>query len=250
MSTQTLHDDHLEDGALLAWIDGELDDEGTRKATRHLAECESCAGRLDSLRFAARRAAVALAELDVPSPFDAVPPALAEAAASRQEGGRSPSRTHRVRPVAAAAGLVLAVAAGAWAIPGSPVRDLVSRSAGAIASWLGAAGPDDPGPPEVSIDPGGAGVRVTIEGPAGDVRILLSLGDGPRATVAARQGRFAVEPGAVRVTDAGGDMRIVLPRTADAVVEIDGVVVATVREGRLTRTPDPVPVEIIIGPEG
>lgn len=243
---------HVEDATLLALLDGESTDREREELLGHLDSCDTCAGRLDELRFADRRVKAALESLDAATPWSEMPEAL-RAASHRAVTPIHPARPHAVRiarrSVAAAAGLVFLLAAAAYAVPGSPVRDLVSRSASAIGALFGGdAGPADPGPVRVAVDPLHGSIRVSILDATSDLRITIRTTEERRASVSARGAGFGVEAGVIQVRDASGDMSIALPTTSEAVVEVNGIVVAHLIGGSLARTDraDASPATIIL----
>ena len=247
------------DEELLAFLDGELSADERRQMRAHLDASAEDARRLDELRFAGRRITAALESLDVPVPWSEMPERLREAArlAPRPiESARGARRAPRFggRSAVAAAGLILVLAAGAYAVPGSPLRGFLSRSVEAIGALVGSPeGPADPGPSEVAVDPVDGMVRISIAGPAPDLRVTVAATSGPRANVSAREARFHVEAGRIDVTGARGDIRVELPRgAARAVLEVDGVEVARLVDGALELTPDAGrgPAEILLDPAG
>ncbi len=254
--------EHLEDGALLAALDGELSGTELRRIEAHVASCPACAERRETLRFAERRVKAALAELDAPSPWVELPAALRDAASStavpiergrrrreRRQGGLSG------RAVGAAAGLVLLLAAGAYALPGSPVRGWIDQSVEAIAGLFveEPSGPVDPGPSAVSVEPDEGRVRVVIHEAAAGLRVTVGLTGETRASASARRARFVVETGRIEVRDASGELRISLPRTArDASVWLAEREVVRLEAGRLERLPaaEGGPAQILVEPAG
>lgn len=242
MSMQDTNGMHLEDAALLALIDDEST-AGEADARVHLESCEDCAARLESLRFVDRRVSAALAELDADPPWSEIPEALRRAAreavtpiaSAREDVSIVPRRRRleRWRSVVAAAGLIFVLAVGVTALPGSPVRDFVSRSFGAL--FGGDAGPSDPGPSRVSVEPVAGAVTVSILGATADLRVVIRRGTSGRAAVSAREARFSVEAGVVRVTDARGDLTVELPAGVEAVVRVDDTEVARSRDGTIER---------------
>lgn len=248
------------DGELLAYLDGEGTPGGRRRIEEDLAASPEDAARLDALRFQSRRITAALEELDVEVPRTGMPERLREAArAAPRPIGSAPSirRASRVggRSVATAAALILVLAAGAYAVPGSPFRGFVSRSVEAFASLLGgeAQGPADPGPSDVAVDPVEGRVHISITGPGERLRVTVAAGEGHRAHVSARVARFEVQAGRIDVLDAAGDVRVVVPRIAtDVVIEVDGTIVArgAGRSLELTPAAEDGAAEILLEPAG
>lgn len=248
------------DEELLAFLDGELDADGRRTMQAHLDASPEDARRLDELRSASRRVSAALESLDVAAPWPEMPPALRDAARRAPRSITSAPRVRRAarfggRSAAAAAALILVLAAGAYAVPGSPLRGFVSRSVEAIGSLVGGQpeGPADPGPSEVAVEPADGEVRIAITGPGSDLRVTIATTTDERANVSARDASFRVEAGRIDVTDARGDVRIELPRGAmRAVVEVDGVEVARLVDGELGLTPEAGTgtAEILLEPAG
>ena len=244
---------HVDEGVLLALIDGETTSGDDRA---HVDACEDCAARLDELRFAARRVAASLADLDAPSPLSEMPDGLRQAVADAPTPiGRPLARRGRVggRSVAAAAGLILVLAAGAYAIPGSPVRTFVDGSVAAIGDLFGGdAGPVDPGPSQVAVEPVDGRVLVTVLDASEDLRVTIRTGEAARATVSARNARFGVEAGEIRVTDAAGDLAVELPAGTAGVVTVNGTEVARSSAEGLVRLPgaDRVPAAIVVQTSG
>jgi hypothetical protein len=238
---------HVDEGALLALIDGES--VPGEDARGHVDSCEACAQKLEELRFADRRAKGALESLDSGSPWTEMPEALCVAARTAVTPIDSARRNslRLGRSVAAAAGLVLVVAAGAYAIPGSPVRSFVERT-----FFGGEQGPADPGPSQVAVDPVDGAVTVVVTGATSGLRVTIRPVSARRASVSARDARFAVEAGEIRVSDATGDLTIELPASATGTVEIDGAPVARSTAGSVTRLPaaDDSPAVILVETSG
>lgn len=135
---------HLDDGALHAWLDRDRSGISEREATAiqaHLGVCQACAARLAEARSLAERSRAILAR-SAPS---VVPPAFAEirarAAAGHGPMGATPRRPWV--PITWAASVVLAVGLG-WfgreVIPNQPTASDPSGAA-AVATRLAASAP-------------------------------------------------------------------------------------------------------------
>lgn len=249
----------VDDGALLALLDGELTKAERRSVEARLAACPESAARLDELRFALRRTTAALDLLSAPETPVEMPTALREAARRVPVplAGARARRWARLsrRSVAVAAGITLLLAAGAYAVPGSPARDWVDSVAGMVAAWIG----DDPqvtadaGPSRVSVDPSDGSVRIVVVGGHEVRRLTVELSDEETATVTARDASFHVEPGIIEVTGAADEIRVTLPRHAvTGSVVIDESEVVLLESGELRRTDSVAPsrVEIFLGTDG
>ena len=243
---------HVGDGALLALLDGELTTAERRPVETHLASCPECAARSDEMRFATRRATAPESRLEMPAALREAarraPMPLANARARRW------ARLSR-RSVAVAAGVTLLAAAGAYAVPGSPVRGWVDDGLDAVAAWIAddsqVAG--DAGPSRVSVAPREGAVRIMVVGGHEGTRLTVGLSDGETATVAARDASFHVEPGVIEVAGAADEIRVTLPRDAAiGSVVIDEREVVRLEGGELRRTDSAAasPVEIFLGADG
>lgn len=250
---------HVGDGALLALLDGELTTAERRPVETHVAACRECAARRDEMRFAARRATAALDLLSVPESRLEMPAALREAA-RRAPAPLASARARRWarlsrRSVAVAAGITVLVAAGAYAVPGSPVRGWVDGGIDVVAAWI-AGDPQvagDAGPSRVSVDPREGTVRITVVGGHEGTRLTVELSDEETATVTARDASFHVEPGVIEVAGAADEIRVTLPRDATiGSVVIDESEVVRLEDGELRRTDSAAasPVEIFLGTDG
>ena len=256
-------DSHVDDGTLLALLDGELPAEARERVERHAAGCAMCGARRDELRFAARRVTAALEVIDVPAGRIEMPAALREAARSAPvsiadtRAARLGARVGWMgrRSVAVAAGLTFLLAAGAYAVPGSPVRSWVDDRIDAIASWFGGdtQDPEQAGPSRVSVEPDDGSLRVTIVSGGEAVRLTVRLTDEAEASVAVADADFHVEPGAIDVADAAGEIVVTLPRgAASGSVMIDETEVVRLEDGELRRTAsaDAGLAQIFLGTDG
>ncbi len=250
---------HVEDGALLALLDGELTTAERTPVEAHLAACPECAARSDEMRFATRRATAALDLLAVPESRLAMPAALREAARGAPVSlanarARRWARLSR-RSVAVAAGITLLVAAGAYAVPGSPVKAWVDGGIDVVATWIAGAPQvaGETGPSRVSVAPRDGAVRVMVVGGREGTRLTVELSDEETATVAARDASFHVEPGVIEIEGAADEIRVTLPRDAlIGSVVIDESEVVRLENGELRRTDSAAasPVEIFLGTDG
>ena len=247
---------HLDDGTLLSLIDDELVGEVRARIDAHIASCGVCIARYEELRFAVRRVTAALELEDEPRPSMDLLDVL------REEAVRAPIPIERTSPnetgslrigrrsFFAAATLTLLFAAGAYAIPGSPVRSWVSQGIDIITSLVGLEdqGPADPGLAVVSVEPDGGSVKISVTSATSSLRVTITRSDSWQAQVSGREAAFRVEAGLIEVTDPSGDLMISLPGGAEAVVEINSMVVARLEGGRLIRTPsaDDSPAEILV----
>lgn len=232
--------DHLDEGLIQAFLDGELDARAEARARAHLAECPSCREVSIDLERASRVVTDSLALLSTGTPstekvWQRVKRAHASAG-SRAGPGGVPS-VHRTAgrgglfSLARAAGIAFLLVAGlASALPGSPVRRWIEAG---WERWVteeaGEATPPGVEAPEIRVPPPaegkgevGAGVGVVEGGvdvvirglPRGaDVRIVLVRGTrarvyGPRGT------RFRTEEGRIEAISPGGTVRVELPEAA------------------------------------
>jgi hypothetical protein len=240
---------HVDEGVLHAYLDGAITDRAARADLEsHLAACVACRDALDEARALRERARTIL---DGASPASAPPPPFEEITArARTRSGRRVLHLSRMRALAWAATVVLALGVGSAttlfltgdrATPETPPAT-ASAQAGAEAAdrarqyraldrlddraavapgAVGRAAPSEetrrseparPAPSLVPAEQEGAAVAKVAEG-AGDRRAA-----GEEAAIAAREG--ATPPPAARPTRGLGDS--VAPRS---VIQLDQVVV-------------------------
>ncbi|CAN5801502.1 hypothetical protein BH23GEM6_BH23GEM6_15670 [soil metagenome] len=226
---------HVDEGALLALLDGELDSDTQKRLNDHLAGCAACRREMDQHRAAAAVFSAALTESDSPAPL--VGDTGVQAVRRR---GRAQVAPRRFRDLGRAAVIVFGFAAAASAtIPGTPVNDWLRELAGAQPAPVAISTRDDKPiatreldefTPEsgVSVLPVNGEVHVVLRGATSDLRVRAVLVELPRAGVytagPAAEARFSTAPGRIEVTGAGGgEMRIELPYSARAAtVEVNG----------------------------
>lgn len=246
---------HLSEGQLQAYLDGEVEGAAARSLAAHLEACAVCTATLDELRAAAVRTSHALAWLDRPaSTAAAIQPGIAALAAERAtevvgangdarvtsiDAHRPWRRPARVGFLKAAMLALLVTGAAAAAIPGSPVQRWL------IGAWTQLTGPEPvvveepevpetvepaPAPAElasISIEPIDGRLTVLLDGAAPGQSIRVVLVDEPTATVetdATAATRFSTGPSRIQATGLGrGSVNVLLPRSlAYARVVADG----------------------------
>lgn len=246
---------HLSEGQLQAYLDGEVEGAYARSLAAHLEACAVCTATLDELRAAAVRTSHALAWLDRPaSTAAAIQPGIAALAAERAtevvgangdarvtsiDAHRPWRRPARVGFLKAAMLALLVTGAAAAAIPGSPVQRWL------IGAWTQMTGPEPvvveepevpetvepaPAPAElasISIEPIDGRLTVLLDGAAPGQSIRVVLVDEPTATVetdATAATRFSTGPSRIQATGLGrGSVNVLLPRSlAYARVVADG----------------------------
>lgn len=244
---------HVEEGGLLAYVDGELPADERELCAEHLRECLTCRRALEGVRARAARVSGALALLDRPAPvgeaWQAVSAALG--APSRPVPARARPGLLGRAALARAAGLLLLLAGGAAAavVPGSPLR-----------SWL--FGEDDPvtalGAPEAEVAaaavsglftvPVDGRLEVTLVAPAGtDVVVAW---EGGRAGVTGPVGTDydSARDGILRADAQTGPLRVEIPTTIQqASLRVNGSVVLTIQDGRAALVPPDAEGELVPG---
>jgi len=217
---------HVHEGMLQAWLDGELTAPERSGVAEHLQGCLACRDHAAELRAAAERLGAALAFLDTAPPATLAPPQRRTFATTFGGG------------LARAAGLALLLAGGAAAlIPGSPVRSFILdawRSLGASVDTVVEAPPAEPVEEEpaarggVAVTPVDGAVRVNLVAPSSDVHIRVRLVDAEQAEVdAERTGpAYGLTGGRGWIHIAGieaGFVTVQIPRSVHtATVEVDG----------------------------
>ena len=260
---------HLDEGQLLAVRDEAGAPE--QGALRHLDSCAACRDALDASRVQASAVAGALGALDA-DPWDTegarakvrlrVSNHAAAAAGARSLPERRPRRA--VWSLSRAAGLLLLTAAGASALPGSPVRSWIERWVAPRAEEaVTPASAPAPEPAAAAVEAEEAGVRLPLSGgplsvvlrgvsPESEIRVRWILANeaavfapvGSRFTSGEGRLEALVVPGAVRVELSRGAVPVslevngrVLLRNTPAGLEVSGLVVERTDAGITFRMP-------------
>lgn len=236
---------HLTAAEVLAVRDGE-DGPSTEEHRSHLEACASCREAVDAARLRAKRVEAALppgpdlsrTDLDVARARVRARLGAGSGSGSR---GADAGRERRVAPpvgawgglgsLARAAGLVLLLAGGAAAFPGSPVREWLDARFGE--STVAVAPATEAEAETAAAAPAETGIRLLVEsGPVevglrglapGD-RVVVERADGPELAVFAPDGsRFRSADGGVEAEAAGGPVRVRLPSgVAPVTLRVDG----------------------------
>lgn len=241
----------LDDGTLLALLDGELE---AREAARVRAALEAepeLAARLAALEADAALVSESLLLLDAP------PPAARSAEVlpfRRPDPARSaPARRRPHVGWARAASITLLIAAGAAAgLPGSPVRGWLrlgwDRLAGGpepasvpTAAAPEAAAPALDAPAGIRIEPDLGRLRLVLRDVAGGTPVEVAfVASGSAGAFVTGEARFQAGEGRIDVTAPTGPVRLEVPATAtELVLVVDGVTWLT-RTGERVEVAGPV----------
>lgn len=226
---------HLEDGAILAHLDGELPGDVSARVAEHLSECADCRRRWEELSTSSALLSRELDALDAPPPRRSADE-IRRGAEAREEpdvtsGGRG-SFAARRGLLWKAAVLVLGAATAAGAmVPGSPVRGWIAQTVRAVSGVLSdeevpeSAGaealatprPQDAGLQGVTIPVTDSAVVEVPEAPAG-LRIRVRSIRGGLLSVTGRGARYRAGSGRIRVTPGGAEeLHVALPVSAGTV---------------------------------
>jgi hypothetical protein len=204
---------HLDEEQLQRFLHRELDADVRRSAAEHLATCVECRDRLFELERDQKEVHRLLARVDSPPPEVTAHQIAARARGSDPAWGKW------------AAGILLAaaLAGGAYAMPGSPLREWAREAR----EWIG--GTEPPPRPLAPPMPVMAGLAV----PAGDrlfilfgrsqprSRVRVSIGDWTEVRVRGPSGgaTFGSEADTLRVDnrDSTGTFEVEIPRQAPRV---------------------------------
>ena len=239
--------EHPSEGALQAYLDGEILSEPREALDRHLLGCEVCREALAQLDSFALRTREALGRVDV------APPSL-ERVRWRIRSARAGRRSQMHRRVAVAASLVLVAGAG-WAAvaPGSPFRrpaeveQVASVAVEAPAAEQAVELSTATEPRGVAVPPEAGGVSVVFEGVGAGSSVVVYLVDADRATVTAPPAsRFEASEGSARVvvTEPAAELVVELPRALlTAEIRVNDRVIYRSVDGEVSY-PAAAPVEI------
>lgn len=206
---------HLSDEQIQRLIHGELDATSRDVATRHARECPSCAQALATAEHEETAIFDLLGTVDHEMPaVDAAKITTVPAHGRLAVWGRR----------AASIVIVAAVAGAAYAIPGSPLPDLVKQLAAIMTGERetppAAVDESTPGPPGTSGIAVAAGDHFVIQfaGPQDSSFVLVSLTDDPmvRVRVLGGTAAFTTDAGRLDIENRGSiaNYEISLPRDA------------------------------------
>ncbi len=171
--------DHLEDGALIRFIDGEANAQERTAVETHTVDCPACATRLAELRRLSASVSAAFTAADVsPRPF-VYPPVLRR------------SRRSRI-PLSAAAAILLVV--GAIAVAAPPVRAWIRARwvelRGASSQQRGSAPPtpQNARPTTVRFVPREASFTIELTGPQSGGVLTVDVSEDTIATAVLSDG--------------------------------------------------------------
>jgi len=228
---------HIDEGQILTLRDGQAGASSDQDQA-HLSTCDTCQAALDDARTRQGVVARALTEMDTPWDVARARVSLRQriAALSPAEDGvlpfaRSPRRA--IWGMSRAAGLLLVTAAALSALPGSPVRDWVSRMLPAPEGGVPATTETSPSPARTAAEEEATGVRFTVgtgplrvvvDGATSGAEIHVRWVPGADAAVFAPAGsRFTSAAGRLEARVTPGTVQIEVPHSAGpVVVEVGG----------------------------
>lgn len=239
---------HIDEGEAAAAIFATGQNPDLEERVRsHIAGCEACAGRLESLRGADRDAGNLLSLLDVPAPVVSRQQILR---AAKQTAGKFIGGPYR-RAAAVVAFMVIATAAAA-AIPNSPIRSLISRFRDSLgqqaANVVGhsTTGPAAAVSPAVLIVPESTlDVVFAHEGTAGVVHVRIVDGDQVSLSSPDSGSRYRVSSGRIDIDQSsGGSFELALPKSLQRVRILIGGKMAFERRQGAPAGPDDFTIEL------
>jgi hypothetical protein len=226
--------EHIDQGRLQAWLDGELPPPDATSVSNHLEGCPVCRDAVRELEALEAAASGAISLLEPPSPD--VEAALWDV---RRRRARARAAGHRQRLGAAAVVVLLLGAGAAVAMPGSPVRGWIEGRSEAELPSAPSDGSETAAAAALGVTVDlldGAIVVVFHDAPEGMVLELEPVGETRVGVYAPAASRFRTAPGRVEVTVSGpGDLlRVRIPDSARwAEIRVHDRVVARVADGDL-----------------
>jgi hypothetical protein len=234
---------HAAEGLLLAYLDGEAAGEAAAGIEAHLASCSECRAELERLHSRSALVSGVLRHLDLPLGTTVEQAWWRVAAAA--PGRRASAASRFAASALARAAAILLVCAGALAaIPGSPLRQLISRlladdpaPAPQVEAPAAAPQPESPAVaepgrraelPGVALVPPDGRVRILVWSAHPGARIRVNLTEGNRVSVEAGSDaedvRFRTGSGRIEVMNLGtAEAVILIPRSLPiASLDVDG----------------------------
>ncbi|NJD09953.1 MAG: hypothetical protein FIB01_05730 [Gemmatimonadetes bacterium] len=236
---------HAAEGLLQAYLDGEATGRAAAEIDGHIAGCEECRAELERMRSRSLLVSSALKRLDQP----ALETAPAQAWWRMQARARRPGEQLRGRftigALTRAAAILLVCAGTLAALPGSPVRKLLTRlfedaappvrvtppTPAATAPSKTVPAPAAPGRvalPGVTLAPSEGRVRVLVWSAQRGATIRVTLVEGDRVSVEAGSDaedvRFRTGRGRIEVMNLGSAEAVIrIPRSLrSASLDVDG----------------------------
>lgn len=187
------------------------------RVSSHIARCEACASKLESLRAADRDAGNWLTLLDVPTPSVDRREILRAAKRTSGRGVATPYRR-----VAAIVAFTVVAAGVAAAFPNSPLRGLITRARISLGfpapktATPSATGPAAAVSPALLFVPGSSLELVFArEGTAGTIHVRMTDGDQVSLSSSDNGSRYQVSSGRIDVEQSpmGGNFELALPKS-------------------------------------
>ncbi len=229
--------EHLDDGALVRFLDGEAG--GRSGVEAHLAACPACTERLAVLRRRSVNLGILLARGDFAVPAPPAAAAPVDELAARRAARRAPPRPW----LQAAAVAMLLVSAGLFAAPVRGwVRGLVSASEQAAVRPAPAPRPRaaEPAPAgtRIQFTPRGPELTVDVAHPQAGGALLLEAGPGTTASAEVRgPAELLVLPSGLRIANdpsSAAEYRVTVPASVRRVrVRVGGGAPTTVESDAL-----------------
>ena len=249
--------EHVEEGTLQAWLDDELQGAAATDVARHLEQCAACRDVAQGLRTLESGTTAHLLHLQEKVDLDAARWRVRQRRAARRDAGKEAAREagrgtgrertdrasrnrpgplqdgpgpqqnrprppskgwSRPRSVAAAAMLVL-VAGGAAALPGSPIRAWIGEAmGGAPEPEIRTATVDGEAMAGVAVGLRDGRVEIILRAPRPEAEVEIRVGGEDRVELQAPVGtRYSTAPGRVEADLAGagdGPLLILIPSSA------------------------------------